>query len=41
MPKLFARDYDHLWWDVAEISILKRWILSIQQEKVMDSDYCE
>ena len=30
-----------VWWNVAEMWILKKWILSVQQEKIMDFEYCE
>ena len=28
-------------WNVAEMWILKKWILSVQQEKAMDFEFCE
>ena len=30
-----------VWWNVAKLWILKKWILSGQQEKIMDFEYCE
>ena len=30
-----------VWWNVAEMWILKKSILSVQQEKIMDFEYCE
>ena len=30
-----------VWWNVAKLWILKKWILSGQQEKIMGFEYCE
>ena len=30
-----------IWWSITEMWIFKRWILTVQQEKMMDFDYCE
>ena len=38
---IFSKYHRYGWWNVAKLWILKKLILSGQQEKIMDFEYCE
>ena len=40
-PKKISKIIFVAWWNAAKMSILKRLIMRLQQEKMMDFDYCD